>query len=242
MIKEKLHLCVIGAHIGDAEIMAGGVVCKYTSAGHKATLVHLTPGEKGNPRLSSEVYRKQKIKEAEESAKIMGADVRVLDYKDGELPNTEEAKLRICDLIRELKPDIVITHWKGSFHKDHINCHYLIMEGVFYAALPGIERPLLPHSIRLLYFAENWEDPFDYQPDVWVDISPVYEQWLEALRVHALFRGEVASFDYLRYYQGLVNMRGAEVGVNQAETFMLPPISRKNLIDWFPVDKPVLIF
>ena len=116
------------------------------------------------------------------------------------------------------------------------------MEGVFYAALPGIERPLPAHSIKLLYFAENWEDPFDYQPDVWVDISSVYKQWLEALRVHALFRGEVASFDYLRYYQGLVNMRGAEVGVNQAQTFMLPPISRKNLIDWFPVDKPVLIF
>ena len=114
MSEEKLHLCVIGAHIGDAEITAGGVVCKYTAAGHKATLVHLTPGEKGNPRLSSEVYRKQKIKEAEESAKIMGAEVRVLEYKDGELPNTEEAKLRICDLVREIKPDIVITHWKGT--------------------------------------------------------------------------------------------------------------------------------
>ena len=242
MTDKNLHLCVIGAHIGDAEITAGATVCKYTSAGHRATLVHLTPGEKGNPGLSPGEYRKQKIKEANESAKIMGADVMVLDYKDGELPNTDEVKLRVCDVIRKIKPDIVITHWKGSFHKDHINCHHVVMEGVFYAAVPGIERELPAHPIKLLYYAENWEDPFDYAPDAWIDVSAVYEQWLAALKVHALFRGEVSSFDYVRYYQGLVNMRGAEVGVKQAQTFMLPPISRKNLMDWFPVEKPVLIF
>lgn len=242
MTEKKLHICVFGAHVGDAEITAGATVCKYTRAGHKATIVHLTPGEKGHPSLSPGKYREQKIKEAHESAKIMGADVRILDYKDGELLNSEEVKLRICDIIREIKPDIVITHWKGSFHKDHINCHHIVMEGVFYAAVPGIERPLPAHPIRLMYFAENWEDPFDYKPNVWLDVSPVFEQWQEALRTHALFRGEVASFDYWRYYEGLVNMRGAEVGVKQAQTFMVPPISQKYLYHWFPIDQSMLIF
>jgi LmbE family N-acetylglucosaminyl deacetylase len=242
MSDKRLHLCVIGAHIGDAEITAGGVICKYTQAGHKATIVHLTPGEKGNPRLAPEEYREIKIQEATKSAKIMGADVRVLDFKDGELPNNDVAKYKVCDVIREIKPDIVITHWKGSFHKDHIACHHVAMEGVFYAAVPGIKRPLPAHPIRLMYFAENWEDPFDYQPDVWLDISPVFEQWKEAINEHGLFRGEVASFDYWRYYEGLVNMRGAEVGVSQAQTFMVPPISRKYLFQEFPIDQQMLIF
>jgi LmbE family N-acetylglucosaminyl deacetylase len=242
MGSEKVHLCVIGAHIGDAEVTAGGLICKYTAAGNRATIIHLTAGEKGSPRLSPEEYRAQKIREATESARIMGAEAIVLDYKDGELPNNDEVKYQICDLIRELKPDILVTHWQGSFHKDHRNCYHVVTEGAFYAAVPGIKRAQPAHAVKLLYFAENWEDPYGYQPDIWINISPVYERWLEALRQHALFRGEVASFDYWRYYTGLANMRGAEVCVPQAETFMLPAISRKTCLEFFPMEKPVLIF
>jgi LmbE family N-acetylglucosaminyl deacetylase len=242
MGKDKVHLCVIGAHIGDAEVTAGGLICKYTKAGHEATIIHMTAGEKGSVKMPPEEYRKQKEKEAHASARIMGAEAIVLEHKDGELPNSEDVKFQVCDLIREIKPDILVTHWKGSFHKDHRNCYDNATEGAFYAAVPGIKRKLPAHSIRLLYFAENWEDPYDYEPDVWIDVSAVYDQWLEALKQHALFRGEVASFDYWRYYTGLVNMRGAEVGAAQAETFMMPRISRKPCMDFFPLDKPVLIF
>ncbi len=242
MAKKKLHLCVIGTHVGDAEITAGGVVSKYTSLGHKATMVSLTAGEKGNPKMEPEEYRKQRIMEAKKSAEIMGAESIVLSHKDAELQNNDEVKYEVCDLIRSLKPDILITHWHGSFHKDHRNCSHIANEGAFYAALPAIKRRLPAHQIKLLYFAENWEDPYDYKPDIWIDISPVYDQWLEGLKEIQLFKGGVSSFDYWRYYTGLVNMRGAEVGVKQAETFMLPPISRKNCEEMFPLHKPVLIF
>ncbi|MCG3157693.1 MAG: hypothetical protein DKINENOH_04329 [bacterium] len=240
--EKKLHLLVIGAHIGDAEVTAGGVVCKYTRAGHRATFLHLTPGEKGNPKMNHLEYKQQRLAETRRSAEKMGAEVMVFDYADGELPVNNEVKLKICDAVRQLKPDIVITHWHGSFHRDHRNCHVNAMEGVFWAALPGIVRALPPHCITALYYAENWEDPYDYQPDLWIDISEVYDQWMAALREHALFRGEVASFDYLQYYSGLTAMRGAEVGYKRAQTFALPPISRKRGLPFFPVDEPVLVF
>ena len=64
---------------------------------------------------------------------------------------SEEVKLTICDLTRKIKPDIVITHWKGSFHRDHRNCYELVMEGTFYAALPGIKRELPAPQITALY-------------------------------------------------------------------------------------------
>ncbi len=240
--EKQLHLLVIGAHIGDAEVTAGGVVCKYTRAGHHATFLHLTPGEKGNPKMDHLAYKQQRLAETRRSAEKMGAEVIVFEYPDGELPVNDEVKLKICDTVRQLRPDIVITHWQGSFHRDHRNCHVNVMEGVFWAALPGIVRALPPHCITALYYAENWEDPYDYQPDLWIDISEVYDQWMAALREHALFRGEVASFDYLQYYSGLTAMRGAEVGYKRAQTFALPPISRKRGLPFFPVDEPVLVF
>ncbi|MDZ7292908.1 MAG: PIG-L family deacetylase [candidate division KSB1 bacterium] len=242
VFEKKLHLVVIGAHIGDAEVTAGGVVCKYTQAGHKATFIHLTAGERGNPKMNPAEYKKQRLDEARRSAKKMGAEVIVFDYPDGELPVNDEVKLKICDAIRKIKPDLVITHWHGSFHRDHRNCHINTMEGVFWAALPGIVRELPAHCIPALYYAENWEDPYDYHPDFWIDISGVYDQWMDALKEHALFRGEVASFDYLQYYSGLTAMRGAEVGYKRAQTFALPPISRKRGLPFFPTDEPVLIF
>ena len=52
---------VVGAHAGDAEIMAAGaLVAKYTKAGHDAVLVHLTPGERDTKTLSPEEYAEQK--------------------------------------------------------------------------------------------------------------------------------------------------------------------------------------
>ncbi len=66
MEEQREHIVAIGAHAGDMELTAGGVIAKYTMAGHRATLVHITPGEKGHPRLSAEEYKQQKMAEGED--------------------------------------------------------------------------------------------------------------------------------------------------------------------------------
>jgi LmbE family N-acetylglucosaminyl deacetylase len=240
---DKKHVLAIGAHIGDAEITAGLLVAKYVQAGHRATMLHLTAGERGNPRMDAAEYRKQRVREAEATAKRLGAaECIVLDHPDGELHVNQDNIWAMCDLIRKLKPDIVLTHWRGSFHRDHRNAYELTMEGGFLAALPAIQRRDPAHLIRGLYYLENWEDMDDYHPDLWVDVSGVMETWQEACREHELLRGEI-SFDYLHYYTGLAAKRGAEVGVKYAVTVSLPPISRKRRVDFLPVDtEPVLIF
>lgn len=237
------HILAIGAHIGDAEITAGLLVAKYTRAGHRATLLHLTAGERGNPRMDAAAYRRQRVREARAAAERLGAaDCLVLDHPDGELRADTDTFWEMCDLIRRLKPDIVLTHWRGSFHRDHRAAYQITMEGGFLAALPAIRRAAPAHLIRGLYYLENWEDAEDYHPDLWVDVTEVLDTWQAACREHELLRGEI-SFDYLHYYTGLAAKRGAEVGVKYAVTVSLPPISRKRRVDLLPVDsEPVLIF
>jgi LmbE family N-acetylglucosaminyl deacetylase len=240
---DKRHLLVIGAHIGDAEITGGLLAAKYAQAGHRVTILHMTAGEKGNPAMDHRQYREQRIREAEAAAEIMGAqECFVLDHPDGELQVNEQTVNEMCDHIRRLRPDIVLTHWRGSFHRDHRSCHTIVMEGGFLAALPGIERDQPAHLIRGLYYLENWEDMEDYHPDLWVDVTEAFDTWVKACGEHQLLRGEI-SFDYLHHYTGLAAKRGAEVGVKRAVTVSLPPISRKRRVDWFPIDtEPVLIF
>lgn len=240
---DRKHVLAIGAHVGDAEITAGLLVAKYTRSGHRATMLHLTAGERGNPRMDAAEYRKQRVREAEAAARALGAEAcLVLDHPDGELHADEATIWEMCDLIRRLRPDIVLTHWRGSFHRDHRAAYQITMDGGFQAALPAIQRKDPAHLIRGLYYLENWEDLEDYHPDLWIDVTEVVDTWQAACREHQLLRGEI-SFDYLHYYTGLAAKRGAEVGAKYAVTVSLPPISRKRRVDFLPVDtEPVLIF
>lgn len=243
MSQPRKHLLVIGAHIGDGEITGGLLATKYAQAGHRVTMLHLTAGECGNPKKHHLEYRKQRVAEAQASARHFGAqDCIILDHMDGHLQVDQPTILQMCDLVRQLKPDIIVGHWRGSFHRDHRNAYELMMEGSFLAALPAVERSLPAHCIKGMYYLENWEDLEDYQPDLWLDVSDALPTWKAACEEHQLLRGEI-SFDYLHYYVGLAAKRGAEVGVKYAVTVSLPPISRKRKVDFLPVDtEPVMVF
>ncbi len=232
-------LMVIGAHAGDAEITAGAVVLSHTRAGHEAVLVHMTPGEKGHPHKSSEEYARQKMEEAQAIAQALGARAILLPYRDGELPVSDEVAWALCDLIRAERPSLIITHWQGSFHKDHENTYRIVHNAIFYAALPAFVRANPAHRSGGLYFAENWEDPFDFEPDVYLDVSDVFQDYLHALECYELFRGGVSSFPYVRYYEALATVRGAESGVRYAEAFMLPPLARRRRWRYFPGHEPL---
>ncbi|CAH0121192.1 Mycothiol S-conjugate amidase [Paenibacillus sp. CECT 9249] len=221
--EKRLHILAIGGHAGDMDLTAGAVIAKYTQAGHRATFLHLTPGEKGHPRLSPEDYAKQKVEEAHRFAEIVGADVRFLAYKDAELPVNDEVKYEVADVIREVKPDIIITHWKGSIHKDHANTHYIVEDARFYAALKTIQRELPAHFAGKLYYADNWEDPYDFHPEVFVDIpEEAYEAWVKAMNVYAYARGETSGFPFIEYYKALTVVRGAPAGFKRAQAFAVP--------------------
>lgn len=223
----------IGAHVGDMELTAGGVLAKYAVLGDKVTLLHLTAGEKGNPPDKTvEEYRMQKISEAKKFAETIGGEAIVLDYKDGELPDNDEVKFKVCDIIREYKPDILITHWKNSMHKDHAATYRIVTDAQFYAGIAGFEREYPAHYAGGPYFAENWEDPYDFKPYTYVDITEGYELWMKALS-NIWFVANSPSFKYLEYYDALSKVRGAECRKQRAEAFAVDPLSMKQVLKSF---------
>jgi N-acetylglucosamine malate deacetylase 1 len=222
MSDRQHHIMVVGAHCGDAEVMAGGIVAKYTRNGHKASIVHLTAGEKGHRTLPPEEYAEQKRREAQAAAEVLGADVYFLPYKDAELPVNDEVIYQLADLIRQVKPTIILTHWKESIHKDHTNTSLIAEDARFYAALPAIKRELPAHGAWGFFYCENWEDPYGYEPDIYVDISEVFDVYVEAMQQYELFRGGVSSFRYIDYYKALAVMRGCLANCQYAQTLMRP--------------------
>jgi LmbE family N-acetylglucosaminyl deacetylase len=236
-------ILVVGAHAGDAENMASAVVLKHTRAGLPATILHLTLGEAGHPRMAPEAYAEQRKREVVESARLMGAQAFWLPYPDGLLPVNDEVKFQVADLIRKTRPAVILTHWKGSMHKDHIAAYHIVQEAQFYAALPAIQRadadgtPLKAHFARVLY-PENWEDMDGFRADLYLDVTDVWEDYLAVLRSHEFIRGGISTFRYFDYYSALGITRGCLAGKQRAVALMVPDGSWTRRVDYLPGLEP----
>jgi hypothetical protein len=91
-------------------------------------------------------------------------------------------------------------------------------------------RKLPAHNVAKLFFADNWEDATNYQPDTFLDITTVYEKWAESCALFPMWRGETGLIRYNDYYQSLAVMRGALAGFRYAVALMSDPGQRTSRV------------
>ncbi|MDF2771259.1 MAG: hypothetical protein K0S86_753 [Geminicoccaceae bacterium] len=229
-------ILAIGAHAGDAELTNGLLLARQRRAGDRTLILHMTLGEGGNARLSPEAYGDQKRREAQQVASILGAEVLFAPYKDGQIPDDEATRRYVANVIRQVRPTHVLTHWRESIHKDHATTHRVVVDAVLLASLPGVvtEHPAW-RGIRGAWYAENWEDANGFQPYVYVAIaSEDSVRWREAITKYEFVGGTISSFKYLDYYSALMTVRGAESRRGRAVAFDIDPIGKRRVLDSLP--------
>jgi len=214
-------IIAIAAHPGDGLFTMGAVLARQIERGGAGVLLSLSLGERGAPKnIPVPQYGEMQRTATQKAAHLLGAEAIFLTYPDGEIRFNEESSLQVCDIIREQKPDIIVTHWSGSWHKDHQNCHLIVRDAVFYAGLETLSRVRPAHSVSRIFYADNWEDATSFVPDTYLDIEPVYEKWLEACDYYPMWRGQTGFFRYNDYYRSLAVMRGCLSGLKQAVALM----------------------
>ncbi len=228
-------ILAIGAHGGDMELTAGAVLLGAHQRGDRVVILHLTLGEGGNPKLSPAEYGAQKRREAEAVAKDLGAEVIFGPYRDGEVPNDDAARRYVADVMRQVKPTHLITHWKESLHKDHWITSAIVQEAVLLAALPGVQLAHPAHrGIRAVWYADNWEDATNFTPYVYVKVTETLDAWHAAVSKYEFARGAIAGFPYVDYYTALATVRGAVVYKGKAVAFAVEPEARRRVLDSLP--------
>jgi LmbE family N-acetylglucosaminyl deacetylase len=228
-------ILAIGAHAGYMEVSCGAVLALHIRRGDRVVLYHLTLGEGGNPSLSPATYGAQKRREAEAIAKTMGAEVLFGPYKDGEIPDSEEARRVVGDVIRQVAPTHIITHWRNSIHPDHAKTHAIVNDAVLLASLEGVVTKHPRHrGVKGIYFTENWEDPEEFTPYFYVDVSEVFEEWWQWVVTYQFIKGGISSFPYHEYYSALARVRGAEAGRHYAVALTVDPFERKRVVEELP--------
>ena len=231
-MSSKIHLAVFGAHAMDAELMAGGLIAKATSSGHKAIIIHLTRGERGHPTKSTAEFANQLDTEMARAARILGASQLWMGYTAGKLPVSEKIVAEVCNKIKEIRPTYVITHWRGSWHPRHVNTHYIVYRAVKKLLESGAE-----NSLQGLFYGENCEDLEGFNPKLYVEISKnIMDTWFRSVKEYELFRlstdSETVTIPYLDYYTSMAKIRGLESGVSYAQAFM----EEAKLFRLLPVD------
>src|SRR5438128_687980 len=110
-MQEKIILAV-GAHPDDLEFFAGGTIARYINEGATVYYLILTDGSKGSEDHLLNASELIQIRQDEQrsAASLLGVnEVFFFDYIDGELENSLVVRKKIVEVIRKLKPDIVLT-------------------------------------------------------------------------------------------------------------------------------------
>ncbi|MFA6108252.1 MAG: PIG-L family deacetylase [Candidatus Latescibacterota bacterium] len=222
----KPCIVAVGAHAADMEFAAGGTLLKHARQGWEVHLVHLTLGEKGSGTLTPAEYGAQKRREAEEAARLLQGTAHFLPYRDGELPVNDEVAAELAVVLRRLQPQVILTHWPGSIHLDHTNAYHLTLRAHFMAAIRHFEVQGLP-PVRgcRIYQTDNWEDPTDFTPFVFVDITAEMADWEQACKAYAIGRGE-GGFPYWDWYQARTRTHGILRQVGHAQAFAIDETSK----------------
>jgi len=213
------NVLVIAAHPGDAFFAMGAPAAVATHSGGQASFLSLSLGERGSASIPVQQYGSLQQQAAEKAAAMLKSKALFLHYPDGEIPVTEGAKFAVCDVIRQCKPSVIVTHWKGSWHKDHRACCEIVQDAVFYAGLPAIVRKDPAHNAKKLYYACNWEDAVGFAADTYLEITPVCEQWLNACALFPMWRGE-NGFRYNDYYSSMAVAHGCLSNFKRAVALM----------------------
>lgn len=225
----------IGAHAGDAEVTTGAILARHKRLGDRVAILHLTLGEGGNPKMSPAAYGEQKKREALAAAQALGAEALFGPWKDGELRDTEEAARFVADVIRQVKPTHVVTHWRASLHPDHEAAHRIVNAAVLLASLEGFASAHPRHrGLRGVYYADNWEDAEGFRPYLYVDVSEDLAAWKAAVSAYEFIRGGISTFPYLEYYEALARVRGAVAGKRFAVALEVDAFAKRRVLDSLP--------
>lgn len=199
-----IDLLAIAPHPDDAELFCGGTLIRAADQGYETGILDLSGGERG-----SRGTREQRQREAERAAEVLGLAVRrTLGLPDAGLRNDEESRVRLVEQIRELRPRTVILPYFEGRHPDHRVAAELGYDACYLAGLTNYPAAGPPHRPAKLLYALAYREHAP-KPTFVVDISPVFERKLEAVRCYGsqfddvkalgeLFPAEVPFYDLVR--------------------------------------------
>jgi len=228
-------ICV--AHADDIEFGMAGTVARWVASGAQVTYVIITDNRSGSNDPDADIPALIKTREREQIAaanEIGVTDVRFLGYRDGNLQPTLELRKQLTAIIREVRPQAVMTLDPETIiaaGRDYINHpdHRAAGEATLYAVFPSAEtRPIFPELLD--DGLEPWKVnklfmTLTNHPDTTIDISATIDRKKAALHHHKSQLNE----DVIEMVSQWNTQAGEEYGFAYAETFRVLNLNEDEL-------------
>lgn len=213
MPARPLRILSVGAHPADIFDQSGGTMAHHAARGDYVGCVVLTHGARIHDVVISEsMFHRERVPigeellammaersdvKAEEVRKACGIlgvhDVYFFGEDDAVLLVNDPAVRRLAAMFRQLKPDIVLTHFPREgdpFSNPHAIAGQIAMYAIAYAASvdPADSNP--PHRVAQVFFfgtgaaatrRQLWDAEGGYYNDVFIDITDVVDKKLAAM-------------------------------------------------------------
>jgi LmbE family N-acetylglucosaminyl deacetylase len=199
------RVLVILAHPDDPEFFCGATLARWIKAGHSVRYCVLTCGDKGsdNRDLTSEELCAIRHDEQRAAARTLGVEaVRFLERPDGYLIPDLELRRDVVRVIREDKPDILVTcdptnlYVRSGYinHPDHRAAGQVVLDALFPAAGNFRYFPeLLDEGLEPFMPAEVWIS-LPAVPDINLDVTEYWDTKITALLEHRSQIGDPEKF------------------------------------------------
>jgi LmbE family N-acetylglucosaminyl deacetylase len=232
MSDDRKTVLAFFAHPDDAEFLCAGTLAKLQARGCGIHIATMTAGDGGSVELEPEVISRIRLKEAAQAAAVLDGFHHCAGMKDLLLAFDVTSLLRVIEIVRRVIPVIVLTHSPADYLTDHEITAQLVRAACFAASVPNIKTeaqqpaPAIT-SVPHLYYADALEGKDIFGQPVptgfYIDVSDVLETKERMLSCHASQREwlkrQHGMDQYIESMKSWARQRGAEVGVNYAETF-----------------------
>jgi N-acetylglucosamine malate deacetylase 1 len=233
-----MRALAVGAHPDDLEILCGGTLARYAQEGHEVVMCHASRGDRGSFVHTSDEIAALRWEEARDAAGIIGAEARSLGLSDGEVNAADPEQRRlVIDLVRETRPDLIITHHPNDYMGDHNETSRLVFDCSFHATLPLYETSKPAYAnVTPIYFMDTLMG-LGFHPTEYVDVSSVIDTktaMLEAHESQLTWLRDHDGVDVVEEMRAVTRFRGLQCGVQYAEGFVpcltwLRPTTRRLL-------------
>jgi LmbE family N-acetylglucosaminyl deacetylase len=182
----------IAAHPDDIEFVMAGTLLLLRQAGWDIHYLNLSTGNLGSTRLSTDATARLRRREARAAAKVLGATWHAPLCNDLEIFYDARTLRRLCAVIRDVDPTVILTHSPQDYMEDHMNASRLAVSAAFVRAMPGYRTSPVrnPVSTAVTIYHANPHGLRDQlrrrvRPGAYVDTTSVQQTKHAALACHA---------------------------------------------------------
>ncbi len=131
-----VDVLAFGPHPDDVELFCGGTLRALVLRGRTVAVVDLTRGERASHGTPAE-----RAAETAAASAILGLTHREnLGLPDTQLDARDRGQLaRVIEVIRRLRPELILAPWSEERHPDHVATHALVTQATFYAGVRKVE-------------------------------------------------------------------------------------------------------